>query len=87
LHRGTFVVTYLKTVWCVSNLNGGRIILRWIFKNGMTGCDLDKYGSGYGPLVDSCGHDNELSGSIKCGKFADPLRDYEVLKKDSAPWI
>jgi hypothetical protein len=32
-------------------------------------CGLDACGSGKGPVVDSCEHGNELSGSIKGGEF------------------
>jgi hypothetical protein len=37
-------------------------------------------------VAGSCEHGNEPSGSIKCGKFRDFLGDYQLLKKDSAPW-
>jgi hypothetical protein len=29
---------------------------------------------------------NELSGSIRGGKFPDEMSDYQILKKDSASW-
>jgi hypothetical protein len=45
------------------------------------GCRLNSSGSGQRPVADSYEHGNELSGSIKLGKF----RDYELLKKDFAP--
>jgi hypothetical protein len=35
------------------------------------GCELDSSGSGYGPVLGSCEHGNESSGSIKCGQFHD----------------
>jgi hypothetical protein len=34
-------------------------------------CGLDSSGSGYGPVAGSCEHSNELTGSIKDGKFRD----------------
>jgi hypothetical protein len=34
-------------------------------------CGLDASGSGYGPAAVSCGHSNELSGSMKGGEFLD----------------
>jgi hypothetical protein len=34
-------------------------------------CRLDVSGSGQGPVVGSCGHSNEFSGSIKDLKFLD----------------
>jgi hypothetical protein len=37
-------------------------------------------------VAGSCEHDTEPSGSIEGGKFFDHLSDYQVLKKDSAPW-
>jgi hypothetical protein len=35
---------------------GGRMILKWILE---TGCGLDSSGSGWGPVVGSCKHDND----------------------------
>jgi predicted deacylase len=35
----------------------------------------------------SCEHGNELSGSIKCWEILEWLSDWQLLKKDSAPWI
>jgi hypothetical protein len=37
-------------------------------------------------VADCCEHGNEPSGSIKCEKFLDYLSDYQLLKKDYAPW-
>jgi hypothetical protein len=37
-------------------------------------------------LASSCEHGNEPSGCIKGGKFLDYLNDYQVAKKDFAPW-
>jgi hypothetical protein len=34
-------------------------------------CGLDSCGSGLMPLADSCVHGNELSGSMKDGRFLD----------------
>jgi len=35
------------------------------------GCRLDSSGSGYRPVMGSCEHSNEPSGSIKCREFLD----------------
>ena len=37
----------------------------------MSGCGLDRAGSGYGQVVGTSGCGNEHSGSIKCGEFFD----------------
>jgi hypothetical protein len=37
-------------------------------------------------LAGFCEHGNEHSVSIKGGEFRDLLIDYQLLKKDSAPW-
>jgi hypothetical protein len=34
----------------------------------------------------SCEHGNELSGSIECWGTLEWLRNWRLLKKDSAPW-
>jgi hypothetical protein len=47
-------------------------------------CGLDSSASGQGPVIGSCKHGKEPSGSIKGGKFIDQLNDYWFLKKDSA---
>jgi hypothetical protein len=44
-------------------------------------CELDSYGSGYGLVVGSCEHGNELSGSKVGGEFLDQLTNYYLLKK------
>jgi hypothetical protein len=36
--------------------------------------------------ADSCEHGNKPSVSIEGGEFLDWLSDYQLLKKDSAPW-
>jgi hypothetical protein len=33
-----------------------------------------------------CEHGNEPSGSIKCWEILEQLRNWRLLKKDSAPW-
>jgi hypothetical protein len=33
-----------------------------------------------------CEHDNEPTGLIKDGEFLHQLNDYQLLKKDCAPW-
>jgi len=37
----------------------------------MRRCELDSYDSEYGPVIGSCEHGNEPSGSIKGGDFFD----------------
>jgi hypothetical protein len=44
---------------------------------------LDSYSSGQGPVVVSCEHDNETSGSIKCWEILEWLSDWWLLKNDS----
>jgi hypothetical protein len=39
-------------------------------------------GSLYGPVVGSCEHGNEPSGSMKGGEFLDQINDYQFLKKE-----
>jgi hypothetical protein len=63
--------------------DNSRTDLREIVLEG--GLGLDSFGSGQGPVARSCEHGNELSGSIKGGKFLDGLSDYRLFKKDSAP--
>jgi hypothetical protein len=50
------------------------------------GCGLDASGSEWGPVVGSCGHDNELLDPIKCSEFLDWVSNCRLLQKDSAPW-
>jgi hypothetical protein len=38
------------------------------------------------PVAGSCEHINETSASIIGRDFLDQLKDYQLLKKDSAPW-
>jgi hypothetical protein len=47
----------------------GRIILKFVL--GMWACKLDSASSGWGPVVASCDHSSELSGSIRGGEFLD----------------
>jgi hypothetical protein len=35
---------------------------------------------GNGPVVDSCQHSNEPSGSVKCRKFVEKLGDYHLIE-------
>jgi hypothetical protein len=49
-------------------------------------CGLDSSGSGQEAVSGSCEHGNEPSGSTKGGEFLGYLSDYQLLKKDSAPW-
>jgi len=37
-------------------------------------------------VADSCEYGNESWCFIKVGEFLEQLSDYELLKKDSAPW-
>jgi hypothetical protein len=53
----------------------GRIILEWILWKEGEGCKLDSSASGQGQVAGSCGHDNELSSSIKGGEFLEWLSD------------
>jgi hypothetical protein len=39
----------------------------------MGGCGLDSFGLRYGPVANSCEHDDEPLGSIKCWKHLDKL--------------
>jgi predicted deacylase len=41
-------------------------------------------GSGQRLVKGSCEHGNELPGSIKCWEIIDKLRDWWLLKKDTA---
>jgi hypothetical protein len=59
-----------------------RIILKWVYKD--RSCELHKYGSGQGPVVGSCEHGNEPSGSIKF-RECEWLCNCWSLKNDSAP--
>jgi hypothetical protein len=47
---------------------------------------LNSTGSGLCRVAMSCEHGNEPSCSIKGGEFIDQLNEYQVFKKDSAPW-
>jgi len=47
---------------------------------------VDCSGSVYRYVAGSFGSGNEPSGSIKCRKFLDWLRNHQLLEKDSAPW-
>jgi hypothetical protein len=49
-------------------------------------CAVDASGSGYGPVVGPCKHGNEPPGSVEGSKFLNYVSDYQLLKKDSAPW-
>jgi len=47
----------------------GRIILGWIFRNGMWEHGLDRFGPRHGQVAGTCEYGNEPSGSIKYGEF------------------
>jgi hypothetical protein len=49
-------------------------------------CGLDSTGSGQGPVTDSSAYDNEPTGCIKCGDILGQLSNYQLLRKNSAPW-
>ena len=49
----------------------GRIILIWIFRLWDVGDGLDRAGSGWGQVADTCKCGNEPLGSIKCREFLD----------------
>jgi hypothetical protein len=49
----------------------GRIILKWMLKNWVCGCELDPCDSGWGLVASSCDHGSEPSGSVKGGEFLD----------------
>jgi hypothetical protein len=49
-------------------------------------CGLDASGPGEGPLEGHCEHGNELSGSIKSGKFLGQVSDSKFFAKDSSQW-
>jgi hypothetical protein len=49
----------------------GRIILKCILRNRMSGCVIDLYGSGLGQVAGCCVHGNEPMDSVKDGKFLD----------------
>jgi hypothetical protein len=48
---------------------------------------LDACESGEGPTAGPRENGNEHSGSIKGKIFLNKMSDYELIKKDSAPWI
>jgi hypothetical protein len=50
-------------------------------------CGLDSCGLGNRTVAGSYQHGNKSSGSIKCRKFLDKLRNYQLLKKDSVPEV
>jgi hypothetical protein len=45
------------------------------------GCELDSSGSGQGPVVGSCEHDSEPSGSVKGGEFLNWVSDCSFVKE------
>jgi hypothetical protein len=59
---------------CYIHASLGRPRSRWqdrIFNKWDGGYGVDRSGSGYGQMADSCECDNEPLGSIKCGEFLD----------------
>jgi hypothetical protein len=53
--------------------------------SGLWGYELNLTGSGKAPAVSSCERGNVPSGSIGAELF-NQLNDYELLKKNFAPW-
>lgn len=51
----------------------------------MGGCGLDLSVSGYGPLMKSCKHSSEPSGSIK-SEIVGQLNYCQIFRKDCVPW-
>jgi hypothetical protein len=49
--------------------------------------ELHSYSSGKGPVVGSCEHGNEPSGSIKGGTFLYQLSDYQLYIKKSVSYV
>jgi hypothetical protein len=47
---------------------------------------LYSFDLGYGPVVDSCVHADEILDFIIGGKLIDLLRDFWLLKKGSDSW-
>ena len=47
---------------------------------------MDRAGSGQGKVAGTCEGKNEISGSIKSGKFVEQLRKDKLLKKYYAAW-
>jgi hypothetical protein len=50
----------------------------------MWGHGLDRAGSGWGQVAGTYKCGNETSGSLKCRKFPDWLRNLKRLRKDAA---
>jgi hypothetical protein len=49
-------------------------------------CGLEAFGLGLEPVMSPCEHSNEPFGPISGREFLDWLSDYQLLKKDSAPF-
>jgi hypothetical protein len=61
----------------LEDMDAGRgITLKYILKEHIAGCGLDKFGSGQGTVAVSCEHGNEPFISIICREFVDPLSGY-----------
>jgi hypothetical protein len=61
-------------------------ILKWILEKWGVRYELVASGSEQGPVMGPAGHSDEPSGTIKSGEFLDYLSDYQLLKKEFAPW-
>jgi hypothetical protein len=48
-------------------------------------CGSDSYGSGLGPVEDSCEHGNQLSNLTEGGQLLNHLCDFYFMKMDSVP--
>ena len=64
----------------------GRIILGWIFRNGMWEHGLDRSGPRQGQVAGTCEYSNEPSRSLKYGEFLGWLLTGS-LKKNTGPMI
>ena len=51
----------------------------------MGGCGLDLSGLGWGQVVGCCEHGCEVAGKFR--EFFDQLRNCQLFKKNSTPWI
>jgi hypothetical protein len=57
---------YAFMAWCLVKAQGQLYLyLYGSYGNRAEKCELDSSGSGYGPVVDSCKHGNEPSGSSR----------------------
>jgi hypothetical protein len=70
-------------------LEGFRVgwwVFRWILMNMVLGHWLVSAGSGYRPLTDLYECNTNTLVSIKCAECLYELSDYQLERKNSAPW-